>query len=48
MTVLYWLEGTAFSDWVLTSRIGFPLMLNLHAVALAGPGDTALARYNPI
>ncbi len=35
MTVLYWLEGTAFSDWVLTSRIGFPLMLSLHAVGMA-------------
>lgn len=35
MTVLYWLEGTAFSDWVLTSLIGFPLMLSLHAVGMA-------------
>ncbi len=35
MTVLYWLEGTAFSDWVLTSIIGFPLMLSLHAVGMA-------------
>ena len=32
---LQWLENTAFSDWVLTSIIGFPLMLSLHAVGMA-------------
>ena len=35
MVLLQWLEGTRFSDWVLTSMIGFPLMLSLHAVGMA-------------
>lgn len=35
MDGLRWLELTAFSDWVLTSLIGFPLMLSLHAVGMA-------------
>ena len=35
MVLLQWLEGTRFSDWVLTSKIGFPLMLSLHAVGMA-------------
>ena len=35
MATLQWLEGTEFSDWVLTSVIGFPLMLSLHAVGMA-------------
>lgn len=35
MSGLQWLEDTAFSDWVLTSVIGFPLMLSLHAVGMA-------------
>ena len=35
MATLRWLEDTAFSDWVLTSTIGFPLMLSLHAVGMA-------------
>jgi hypothetical protein len=35
MSTLQWLEQTTFSDWVLTSFIGFPLMLSLHAVGLA-------------
>jgi len=35
MATLQWLEDTAFSDWVLTSTIGFPLMLSLHAVGMA-------------
>ena len=35
MDGLRWLEQTAFSDWVLTSLIGFPLMLSLHAVGMA-------------
>ena len=35
MVVLQWLEETRFSDWVLTSMIGFPLMLSLHAVGMA-------------
>ncbi len=34
MATLRWLEDTAFSDWVLTSTLGFPLMLSLHAVGL--------------
>ena len=35
MSTLAWLEQTEFSDWVLTSFIGFPLMLSLHAVGMA-------------
>ena len=35
MALLRWLEETRFSDWVLTSMIGFPLMLSLHAVGMA-------------
>ena len=35
MATLQWLESTAFSDWVLTSITGFPLMLSLHAVGMA-------------
>ncbi len=35
MSTLAWLEQTEFSDWVLTSVIGFPLMLSLHAVGMA-------------
>lgn len=35
MVLLQWLEETRFSDWVLTSMIGFPLMLSLHAVGMA-------------
>ena len=35
MNTLQWLENTGFSHWVLTSLIGFPLMLSLHAVGMA-------------
>ncbi len=35
MVLLRWFEETRFSDWVLTSMIGFPLMLSLHAVGMA-------------
>ena len=35
MSILQWLEQTTFSDWVLTSFVGFPLMLSLHAVGMA-------------
>ena len=35
MATLSWLEETQFSDWVLTSVLGFPLMLSLHAVGMA-------------
>ena len=35
MNTLQWIEDTAFSDWVLTSIVGFPLMLSLHAVGMA-------------
>ena len=35
MRTLQWLEQTEFSDWVLTSFVGFPLMLSLHAVGMA-------------
>ena len=34
MRGLQWLEDTAFSNWVLTSITGFPLMLSLHAVSI--------------
>ncbi|SVE12114.1 uncharacterized protein METZ01_LOCUS464968, partial [marine metagenome] len=29
MAILQWLESTEFADWVLTSIIGFPIMLSL-------------------
>mgnify|MGYP006173841849 CR=1 FL=1 len=35
MAILQWLESTEFADWVLTSIIGFPIMLSLHAVGMA-------------
>ncbi len=35
MNALQWLEETEFADWVLTSYVGFPLMLSLHAVGMA-------------
>ena len=35
MNTLRWLEETEFANWVLTSFVGFPLMLSLHAVGMA-------------
>ena len=35
MGLLSWLESTAYSDWILTSYTGWPLMLSAHAVGLA-------------
>ncbi|MGI9258911.1 MAG: DUF2214 domain-containing protein [Gammaproteobacteria bacterium] len=35
MNALRWLEETEFANWVLTSFVGFPLMLSLHAVGMA-------------
>ncbi|MDX1562093.1 MAG: hypothetical protein R3305_04165 [Gammaproteobacteria bacterium] len=35
MGLLGWLEATAYSQWILTSAVGWPLMLALHAFGLA-------------
>ena len=35
MGLLSWLESTAYSDWILTSYTGWPLMLSAHAIGLA-------------
>jgi hypothetical protein len=35
MGFLTWLEETSFSEWILTSTIGWPLMLSIHAIGLA-------------
>ena len=35
MGFLSWLESTAYSDWILTSYTGYPLMLSAHAIGLA-------------
>ena len=32
---LTWLEETSYSDWILTSAEGWPLMLTIHAIGLA-------------
>ena len=33
--MLSWMESTAYSDWILTSYTGWPLMLSMHAMGLA-------------
>lgn len=35
MGFLNWLESTAYSEWILVSSTGWPLMLTLHALGLA-------------
>ena len=35
MGFLTWLEETAYAQWILTSAVGWPLMLSLHALGLA-------------
>lgn len=32
---LTWLEETSYSDWILTSAEGWPMMLSIHAIGLA-------------
>jgi hypothetical protein len=32
---LTWLEYTSYSDWILTSAEGWPMMLSIHAIGLA-------------
>ena len=32
---LTWLENTSYSEWILTSAEGWPIMLTLHAIGLA-------------
>ena len=32
---LTWLENTGYSEWILTSAEGWPLMLTIHAIGLA-------------
>ena len=32
---LKWLENTSYSEWILTSAEGWPLMLTIHAIGLA-------------
>jgi hypothetical protein len=33
--LLHTIESTAFSDWVLTSTYGYPILLTLHSIGLA-------------
>lgn len=35
MNLLAMLESTAFSDWVLTSMLGFPTLIALHSIGMA-------------
>ena len=35
MGFLSWLEGTAYSQWIITGLLGWPLMLSMHAIGLA-------------
>ncbi|HZL94618.1 MAG TPA: hypothetical protein VFB99_13275 [Vicinamibacterales bacterium] len=35
MAFLLWLESTDYSNWILTSTAGWPLMLTTHAIGLA-------------
>jgi hypothetical protein len=35
MRFLTWLENTGYSEWILTSAEGWPLMLSIHAIGLA-------------
>jgi hypothetical protein len=35
MEFLAWLESTAYTEWLLTSLVGWPLMLSIHALGLA-------------
>ena len=33
--MLAWMEGTAYSEWIVAGLLGWPLMLSMHAVGLA-------------
>jgi hypothetical protein len=35
MGFLSWLEGTAYSQWIVAGLLGWPLMLSMHAIGLA-------------
>lgn len=35
MGFLSWLEGTAYSEWIVAGLLGWPLMLSMHAIGLA-------------
>ena len=35
MGLLTWMESTAYSDWILVSSTGWPIMLSAHAIGLA-------------
>ncbi len=35
MGFLLWLEGTAYSEWIVAGLLGWPLMLSMHALGLA-------------
>ncbi len=35
MALLTWLEGTAYSEWIVAGLLGWPLMLSMHAFGLA-------------
>ena len=35
MGFLSWLEGTAYSEWIVAGLLGWPLMLSMHAFGLA-------------
>jgi hypothetical protein len=33
--MLTWMESTGYSEWILTSSTGWPMMLSIHAIGLA-------------
>ena len=35
MGFLSWMEGTAYSEWIVAGLLGWPLMLSMHAIGLA-------------
>lgn len=35
MGLLTWLESTSYSEWILVSTVGWPLMLSIHAFGIA-------------
>ena len=35
MGFLSWMEGTAYSEWIVAGLLGWPLMLSMHALGLA-------------
>ena len=35
MGFLSWMEGTAYSEWIVAGLLGWPMMLSMHAIGLA-------------